>query len=184
MHRGKREGLMAYNDYELIYLSRFGDEEVVDIIIKKYEPLVHKMISNFNVTSLNKEDYLQEGRLIINKAIASFNEDSKMTFTKYLEMLLYHRFIDLARKKKKTDYELLEEDTLDYLSDNSNTNNLYENIEINYEGLSKLEQDVFYYKYIEGCSSKKVSEILNIPIKKVYSATERILKKRDNIVIK
>ena len=84
---------MAYNDYELIYLSRFGDEDVVDIMIKKYEPLVHKLISNFNVDSLNKDDYLQEGRLIISKAIKTFNEQSKMSFTRYVEMLLYHRLL-------------------------------------------------------------------------------------------
>lgn len=184
MRRGKKEGLMAYNDYELIYLSRFGDEDVVNIMIVKYEPLIHKMISNFNVPNLNKDDYLQEGRLIINKAIKSYNELSKMTFTKYLEMLLYHRFIDLARKNNKNNYELMEIDKIEYFYDSLNTaNKVNEDIVINYEGLSEFERNVFYYKYILGYSSKNISVILDVPIKKVYSATERIVKKKDNIFI-
>ena len=176
---------MAYNDYELIYLSRFGDEDVIDIIIKKYEPLVHKMISNFNVDRLNKDDYLQEGRLIINKAISSYNEESKMTFTRYIEMLLYHRFIDLIRKKNRDNYELMEIDKLEYLYDESLPDNkLNEEVSINYDSLSNLEKEIYYYKYILKLSSKEISVKLNMPIKRVYSATERILKKKKYSTLK
>lgn len=178
MRRGKKEGILTYNDYELIYLIRIGDYEIKDILIKKYEPLVHKMISNFNVSSLNKEDYLQEGRLIINKAIDIYNDESKMTFTKFVEMLLYHRFIDLNRKKKNNDIELLEIDEIEYLySERNESVNLKEEIDIRYFGFSKFEQTIYEYKVLKGISSKKISEILNIPIKKVYSATDRMLKK-------
>ena len=176
---------MAYNDYELIYLSRFGDEDVIDIMIKKYEPLVHKLISNFNVDSLNKDDYLQEGRLIITKAVNTFNEDSKMSFTRYVEMLLYHRFIDLSRKKNKVCYELMELDKIEYLYDEIYPHNkLNEKVEINYDDLSDFEKKVYHYKFILGLSSKDISIKLNIPIKRIYSATERIIKKKKCNVVK
>lgn len=176
---------MAYNDYELIYLSRFGDEDVVDIMIKKYEPLVHKLISNFNVDSLNKDDYLQEGRLVISKAIKTFNEESKMSFTRYVEMLLYHRFIDLTRKKNKVNYELMDLDKIEYLYDEKPSyNRLNEAIEINYDNLSDLEKEVYHYKFILGLSSKDISIKLNVPIKRIYSATERVIKKKKCNVVK
>ena len=178
MRRGKKEGILAYNDYELIYLIRIGDYEIKDILIKKYEPLVHKMISNFNVSNLNKDDYLQEGRLIINKAINVYNEDSPMTFTKFVEMLLYHRFIDLNRKKKKTDVELLEIEELEYFyNEKMVETKLEEEVDIKYYGFSKLEQTIYEYKILKGITSKEISKIMNIPIKKVYSTTDRILKK-------
>ncbi len=181
MRRGKKEGIMAYNDYELIYLARIGDDEVLDIIIRKYEPLVHKMISNFNISNLNKEDYLQEGRFIINKAVNTFNDNSKMTFTKYVEMLLYHRFIDLIRVQNRNKYELMETDKIEYIYDTNNKEQkIEEQIIINYDELSDFEKTIYEYKFIKKYSSKYISKLLNIPIKRIYSATERILKKRDN----
>ena len=47
-----------------------------------------------------------------------------------------------------------------------------------------LEKEVYHYKFILGLSSKDISIKLNVPIKRIYSATERVIKKKKCNVVK
>lgn len=178
MYKGKWDVEFTLNDYELLYLARLHDEEAINLIIKKYEKLIYKFNQKFDVSVSNYEDYLQEGRIIINKAIKSFDANSNKSFTRYVELLLYHRYIDLTRKNNVHKYEIISDDTIDYLTfETSDIPKVNEEIIINYEDLSKLEQKIYSFRYDKNMKPRDISNELNIPITRVYSALERIKRK-------
>lgn len=173
----KKEGLFKYNDFELLYLAKENSEEAIEILLEKYKYLVFRFIKEFNIEQNLKEDYLQEGLLVINKAINIYRSDSNMTFTKFVEMLLYHRFVDMSRKNKIV--EILPIEKLDYfISSKENKEYLQETNVTEYNGLSKFEYKIYQLKYEQNLSCKKICTLLNIEPKKVYSAIDRIKKKR------
>lgn len=173
----KKEGLFTYNDFELLYLAKEGSEEAIEIILEKYKMLVFRLIKDFNVETKMKEDFIQEGLLMINKAINCYDAYSKMTFTKFVEMLIYRRFIDLMRKNKKETIVPIEK--IDYIfQDVEKENRLLETSNFAYDNLSKFEYQVYQMKNIEGLTCKQISQKLDVNIKKVYSAVDRIKKKR------
>ncbi len=172
----KKEGLLCYNDFELLYLAKEDSIEAREIILEKYKMLVFRLIKTFNVEVCKKEDYLQEGLIIINKAIDLYDINSKMTFTRFTEMLIYRRFIDMYRKKKKE--ELMPIEKIDYFFNESESLMLREEQNYEYGNMSKFEYLVFKLKYEDNLSPKDISEKLNVDVKKVYSAVDRIKKKR------
>ncbi len=178
MGRVMNNELLKYNDYELLYLASLEGEEAQTILFDKYLFMIKKMISRFNVSLRNRDDYEQEGLLMINKAIKTYNSSSPMTFTRYVEMLIYRRFIDLERSKKKKQEDIVGMDELDYIIDQPvlpmmlNESNLFD-----LSKLSTLEQKVYELKYFEGIDSAQIAGKLKIKIRQVYSASDRIKKK-------
>lgn len=177
----KRDVLFEYNDYELLYLASLNDEDAINLILKKYSMLVYKYISSFGISVSDYDDYLQEGRLVILKAISIFDIKSNKSFTKFVDLLIYRRFIDLIRKKNNVKYELSNETIEYYCYDKSELNTVEEPIKITYNELSEFEQLIYKYKYEDKYKPMKISKTLNISISKVYSAIERINKKIKNI---
>ena len=178
MGRVLKEELLKYNDYELLYLVSMGNEEAQDILFGKYLFMVKKMISRSNVSSSSKDDYEQEGMLMINKAIKTYKNDSKMTFTRYVEMLIYHRFIDLERHKNRRNEEMVSLDSIDYIIDSSNnTFILHENSLFDMSKLSEREKKVYELKFIKGLPCNRIAEELQITISQVYATTDRIKRK-------
>lgn len=175
MYKGIRDVQFLYNDYELLYLASMNDEEAINLILKKYEKMIYKFNQKFDVNPNCYDDYFQEARLVILKAINTFDISSKKSFTKYLELLMYHRYIDLTRKKNKIIYDLVNDDTIDYYNfESEKSYELKEEVVINYDEFSKFENDIFKYKYEKKMKPREIAEALNVPVNKVYSAIERI----------
>ena len=75
-------------------------------------------------------------------------------------------------------YEIISDDTIDYLTfETSDIPRVNEEIIINYEDLSKLEQKIYSFRYDKNMKPRDISNELNIPITRVYSALERIKRK-------
>lgn len=175
MYKGIRDVQFIYNDYELLYLASMNDEEAINLILKKYEKMIYKFNQKFDVNPSSYDDYFQEARLVILKAINTFDINSNKSFTKYLELLMYHRYIDLTRKKNKENYDLVADDTIDYYNFGSEKSyELKELVDIEYDDFSKFEYNVFKYKFEENMKPRDIAVILNVPVNKIYSAIERI----------
>ena len=178
----KKDKLFNYNDYELLYMASDDSGEAIDILLKKYQYLVLRIIKDFNVEQSKREDFLQEGLLMINKAIKTYKINSKMTFTKYVEMLVNHRFIDMLRKKQNEKIMPLEDFEYVYVV-NETPKMLSESSIYDYNGLSKFEQKIYNLRFLEGKTYKEISEMLGVNVKQIYSAVDRIKKKRCKITI-
>jgi len=170
------KNLFDYNDYELLYLNSLESEEARDILFKKYLYLIRKKITDFGIyNSFERADYEQEGIIILNKAIAIYKEESNMTFTKFFEMLLEHRFIDLKRKRKNEKIYFISNEMIDYATSiNNEYNLLYEDVNISYGLLSRLEKTIYSAAFEQNLSNKQICEKYNLKLKQIYAAKARI----------
>lgn len=90
------------NDYELIYLvQNHRDGIALEYLFKKYKLLIWKYIHMYDVPYYERDDFLQEGYLMLNKAINLFDESKNKTFTRYFELILKRKFWALLKKAAK-----------------------------------------------------------------------------------
>ncbi len=171
----------GYNDYELLYLAKEQNEEALNLLFQKYDKLIIKKAHSFkNIFDL--EDLCQEGKMILNKAIQTFDELYNKTFTRYFEMLIEHRFIDLVRKRQRElknieiDNEKIESYQLKG-TEQINSLILNEMIDLNYRKLSEFEQQVFEYKYLRNMKVLEISNYLDTYPVNISNALQRIKKK-------
>lgn len=174
----------GYNDYELLYLTSEKNEEALNILFDKYDMMITKKANNFR-NILNFDDLCQEGKMVLIKAIQKFNEKYNKTFTRYFEMLITHRFIDLVRikQREKKIIEFNDEKVDNYQVGFDNKIDqliLKEAVNINYQKLSNFEKKVFKYKYLENLKVLEISNKLSTKPENISNAIQRIKRKLKN----
>lgn len=172
----KKGDFSKYNDYELLYLVRCNVEEAREILFWKYSFLIKSRINRLGVPRLYWDDYYQEGCLMLHKAIKIYDENSKMSFTKFFELLLKRRIITLLRKDlKESEIEKFEDfDEYPNLIEENNVTYLFETVE---NSLSEMEK--IAYERLIMCNEKveNVAKELGINPKSLSNAKQRTLKK-------
>lgn len=164
-----------YNDNELLYLIEEHDEIAREMLFNKYLPLIKSKVNKIGLNGTEKEEFIQEGLIMLSKAINTYNEKFYFSFNQYFNLLLTRRFIDLIRKKKKTDRIVYIENIDDYFVENSSNNLLIEeNLKLD---LSKFEKIVFENRFINGKKPHEIASELSVKVKQVYDAIDRIKKK-------
>lgn len=170
-----------YNDFELLDLISQGSEEALQIMLEKYEPLIISRAVKFCVRDSSRDDYIQEGRLMLLKAIRKFRPDGDKTFTKYFELVLEHRIISLNRQylnymNRTVLVDEIPESHLDYESSAEAV--LLRNIhEFNTGSLSEFELEIFNRKFLVGQDVKSISQETGSTEKQIYNTVQRIKKK-------
>lgn len=165
----------AYNDYELLYLSKEENDQVaLEILIKKYTKFIYKKVISFFPYKYDVEDYFQEGLICLIKAVESFKDVYNKTFMRYFEVLLDRRFINIYHKNRREieKYSLLINEAVveQYINEPEEENEIVINIKFS----SEVEEIIYNYYFQEG---KKVSYIvkqLNLTRKQVYNAIYRV----------
>ena len=161
------------NDHELLYLIRQHNDAAMEEMLTKYEPLILKMISKYQFPFAQREDYLQEGRLTLLKAIENYQEEYKKTFTKYFELLLTNRFNSLYREYQKSKNQVLLEDVDTVAS----TETKEETVTIDQSKFSPFEQQLYQYCYLEKHTIEEATVYFGVERKSIYNAIGRIKKK-------
>ncbi len=97
-----------YNDYELIYAIKNGEEIPLEILLLKYDPFISHYV--YKRTGHFDEDLIQEGRMVLYNSIYTYPESSDYSFFSYFE-LCFKRKINriLKREKLHRKYVLLAE---------------------------------------------------------------------------
>lgn len=165
-----------YNDYELLYLVRTNVEEARDIMFWKYSFLIKSRINRLGVPRMYWDDYYQEGCLMLYHAIKIYDEDSRMSFTKFFELLLKRRIITLLRKDlRETEIEKFEDfdDYPCYIVENE-INALLESCEYKF---TEMEQIVYDRIVMRNEKIEKVAKELGLNSKSLSNAKQRVLKK-------
>lgn len=168
--------MYQYNDYELLYLIREHCDIALDIMFQKYVPLIKSRIRSFHIKEWNKEDFFQEGLITLYKAITTFREDMNKTFTKYFDLILQRRYIQILRKESNHFYNVDLIGAGEYLSEPVMIyeNNLSDVMSKCY--FSEFEKSVLSNLRL-GAKSREIALILGCRPKQVYDATDRIKKK-------
>ena len=165
-----------YNDYELLYLVRSNVEEARDILFWKYSFLIKSRIQRLGVPRIYWDDYYQEGCMMLYHAIKIYDEDSKMSFTRFFELLLKRRIITLLRKDlKDSEVDVLEEldDYPSYIVEN-NISVLLESYDYNFTKLEKIAYDRLLMRNEK---IENVAKELGVNAKSLSNAKQRVIKK-------
>lgn len=168
-----------YNDYELLYMIEDESKEALEILIKKYEPLIYTRLVKFKIRKEYFEDYFQEGLFVLFNAIKKYNCDSPMSFTNFFDLLLKRRIMDLLRKNKRYFEDISLYEDIDIVATYEPNNIDLDIVKIKelFNALSNLEKKVFILKYKENKKAEEISNALKINLKSVYSASDRIKNK-------
>lgn len=164
------------NDNELLHLIKLGNEEALQTMFDKYDILIKTKIKKYNFPHSSFDDYLQEGRLMLLKAIDTFDSKYEKTFNKYFDLILTNHFNNLYNKAKRYNNSMVLVETtsvdIEVIEENK------EEVEFPDLGqLPQIEQIIFDYFYKGNYPIKEICEKFNYEEKQVYNAIQRVKNK-------
>lgn len=192
------------NDYEVISLAKEKEEEAIELIHLKYNPLKIKICNKYEQigkrNGLERKDLWQECSLALSIAIDNFNEKETCSFKTYASLCIEKHIINIIRFYQKNKYKTLNEAiSLEDTDDNNierikmikdNRKNpeellLEKEKEKDFikrivSGLSSLEECVFLLK-IQNFTYQEISNILDLSKKSIDNTLQRIRKKIGNL---
>ena len=188
------------SDEELIELIKNGDEMALEYLINKYKDMVNMKVGKYFIIGAEREDIIQEGMIGLYKAIKSFNADKQNSFKSFANLCIERQLITAIKTSNRQkhiplnssvslnntvfndeeDTSLIEifnanviEDPLDTITKKE----YYKSVENKIDReLSKFEKQVLY-RYAKGESYVTIAEKLDIQVKAVDNAIQRIRKK-------
>ena len=184
---------MKYNDYELIYMIK-EDEEALEVLIKKYEPLFLKLSYSFfrkyKNCDLDKDDIMQYLKITLCRAVDKYDPGEDILFYTYLLACLRKVLYSLSRRQQAMpecfNYMMIENyENLDEFVSDSFVGDDYSDYEFNSSvvqfkhSLPPLEAQVFELRY-NGFSYKEIASLLEINTKKVDNVLIKIRKNLEN----
>ncbi len=167
------------NDNELLYLIQEGNEEALEIMFQKYDPLIKNKIKKFKIAVDIIEDALQEGRLMLHKAIKLYDASMDKTFNKYFDLILTNRLISITRENKKND-------KITYVLEEIEDNNIrvveeLDNFDFSKLKLSDMEKEIYKMRFLRNLKVSDICQILNVSEKTVYNSIQRIKRKLERL---
>lgn len=182
-----------YNDYELVFLAQEGNEDAINIIYKKYKPIIVKKskLAIYSTKNSGSEinDVMQEAYLGLEEAIKNFSQNDEATFYTFANLCIDRKISNYIRKMANKKNILLneaifiDENMENYLKDTTDIeNNLIRKVMkeeiINkiYDKFTTLEKDV-YNLLVDGYSLAEISNKLDKDIKSIYNTIDRIKQK-------
>ena len=195
---------MKYNDYELVSLAQEKNEEAINVLHEKYNKIIYnksrKVYNLLKDKGLELSDVIQEAMIGFEEAIMGYNQDDSAIFYTFACLCIDRQLKTLIVKQGRDKHKILNEaitleceDDLNLynvvsddvtpeteLINKEEENSLHDNI---VDILTELECSVFELK-IKGFNSKEISDVMNIEIKDVYNAVDRIKNKINKILDK
>lgn len=191
----------VFSDEELALLAQKGNDNALDLLMKKYGSIVRKKARTYFLIGADHEDIVQEGMIGLFKAVRDFSVDKQSGFRGFAELCITRQmitaiktatrmkhsplnsYVSLNRPLYEEEYEMT---LLDVLGENEKVVNP-EEIMINREQyedterklsklLSDFEKKVLNY-YLEGKSYQEIGEILKRDSKSIDNALQRIKRK-------
>ncbi|HOE77494.1 MAG TPA: sigma-70 family RNA polymerase sigma factor [Bacilli bacterium] len=167
------EELFAINDNQLLYLIREGSDEALELMFKKYQPLIISTANKLCKDRSMFDDYLQEGRVVLMRAIKRYQTNHQKTFNRFFSMLLVHQYISMNRSliARNRRFVLMEEIAPEYQTESHNQ------LDIPWQQFSDLERKVYQLKYVRNLDNAIIAKELGYTIKQIYNTNERIKRK-------
>ena len=187
------------NDYELVALAQEKNEEAINLLHKKYYPLIHKKCKKIYVYVYKKgvelSDLIQECMIGFEEAINNFNQNDNVTFYTFCNVCMDRQLRSEIKKLNREKHKILNEaipfesvnddgeeiNLTDFLiSDEKNPETdilLHENIkellEKIKEELTDFEECVFELR-LQEFEYREIANILDKTPKAIDNALQRI----------
>lgn len=160
-----------YNDYELIYLIKEGNEAALNFFFEKYDKYIKKVVYSIVYSDICKrEDYIQEGRMILYESIFKYDDQLGISFFAYFSFVLKRKYIKLLRYDIRTKYVLCEDVIIDTLPRKTNNK-----IKGKTFFSDKLKIEIFDNCIINNVSLKDFARIKKISYHKIYYIYQKMI---------
>lgn len=176
----KNGDIYKYNDYELLYYARENSDVAFGILLKKYSNLIRSKVSKLHIPKEYYDDYFQEGCMALLNAIKTYDENKKLPFTSFFEIVLKRHLISVLRKDIEN-FHAEKRDDLDITIYDSCQNELIKLIKEETSDMSDFEKYVYEESIIKGRKPSDIAGELKITPKQIYNARQRIIQKLRNI---
>lgn len=185
---------LSYNDNELIYLYKDGNEKALDILLTKYSHFIVYYIESNYPYSNKKNDLIQEGRMVLFDCINKYKEDYDVKFYSYFRISLARKFYRLLADNYYDNNLYLREGyineiyhenmiSLDHFVE-ENKSDLIIIIEMQLKKiLDKLELDIFRECILYNLPVKKYAKIHNLKYSNIYNKYKKICEIVKTIII-
>ena len=202
-----KEKYKNLSDEELISVLRDGDKEAIDILLDKYKSMVLGKAKSMYILGGDSDDLIQEGMLGLFKAVRDYDCGRDVSFKTFAQLCVNRQLytavkasgrkkhlplnsaISLSQPVREKDGEESEEDLVDFLEADKNTNpeeyligqeELEQLEELIEKELSPFEKQVLDL-HLTGMGYVEIAHVLNRDEKSTDNALQRIrmkLKKR------
>lgn len=200
-------GFDEINDYELVSMAQELNEEAIDLLHKKYQPIIYnkarKMLKYLCNKGIELSDLIQEGNLAVELAIQNFNSNDDVSFYTFVNLCIDRQLINILNITNRNKYKILNE-AIPLEIDNEHESNLVDIIEdnsynpeqdlITEEQLKELYKDItdeltnfesfVFGLRVQGLTYKEIACVLDKDIKSVDNAVQRIKLKLKSIIEK
>lgn len=201
-------GLENLCDEELVLLSRGGDDNALDFLMKKYSGMVRKRSHTYFLIGADRDDIVQEGMIGLFKAVRDYDSSKQSGFKAFAELCVTRQiitaiktatrqkhmplntYISLNRPLFDEEYEIT---LMDIIGEDSATVNP-EDIVVNREQFSDIEIRIeeilssFECKvlscYLQGKSYQEIGSELGKDPKSIDNALQRIKRKVEKHIAK
>ncbi len=179
------KSITKLSDNELVKKAASGNAEAFSVLLKRYSNLIMLKAQSFGFTQgAEAQDFYQEGVIGFYSAIFSFDETKNKSFSNFAMLLAeqaMQRYYNSANRQKHAplkDYVQIE--NLSGVESNSPSPEeiliLQEQQNALFSSLSKLELSVAKL-YLLGFSRTAIADKLELDVKKVDNAVQRIRQK-------
>lgn len=105
---------------EMVAAVHAGEMEYFEPLFERFAPLVKKFNKFYYLKDMEEEDFRQEARIVLHKALEGYDATRGMRFAGYYKLMLQHHIYSLIRKdvamKRAVDKESL---SYDFLTENN-----------------------------------------------------------------
>ena len=145
---------MEYNDYELLNMAKDNNEDAINLLYKKYEPLFEskaKKYYNFlSKRGYDINDIKQEILISFDEVIKNYKEENNTLFYTFLNTCLENSLSSLARTSNTNKAKVLNSAiSLDEPENDLIVNNFVSNSDPFLDILSKEAKDELYDKVVQ-----------------------------------
>jgi RNA polymerase sporulation-specific sigma factor len=189
------------DDVRLVIRARNGDQDALDVLIRKYTGFVRLKASSYFIAGGESEDLIQEGLIGLYKAVRDFRSDKETSFRSFAELCITRQIITAIKAATRFKHTPLntyvsfsqtpagQDDSDCTLGDALpgpgvedpaicviSTEELQSLVFTLGTGLSNLESDALRL-YMEGLSYEQMAEELGCDTKTIDNALQRVKRK-------
>ena len=178
------------NDYEILYMVSENEESNFDILVKKYKPLIYKIVKEyekfFKKFGYELEDLMQLGYITLYKTSSKYNILNRSMFYTYFKKALKNTIITNIRINTTSKKEVLNE-AFSYDNIVPNTNVSYIDLFPSNMSVKNISNELILFKnsmpallsyifelFYNGYSKKEISILLDEDINDIRNGFNKI----------
>ena len=167
---------------ELVLLSREHDDAAFAELVRRYMPMMRKVVSGFSDAALDSDEMIQEACVALHSATVKYDlSQESVTFGLYARICISHRMLDLMRTAKPAavDIDSYPEESADSESIESRLVSR-ETFELVMKCARDLLSDYEYQVlmlHIQGYKTSEISAVVGRDTKSVDNAKARLFRR-------